>query len=213
MESRRNASLGAAIDHADLVIPDGMPLVFAARKRGFPDTTRADGPTLLQKALQREGLRHYFLGSTPEVLDNLGKEIQENFPTAIYAGSYSPPFRPLSEEENTQIVRTINESKSDILWVGLGCPKQEIWMEENKSELQVPAIAGVGMAFDILAGNKPRAPEWMQKSGLEWLFRFYCEPGRLWKRYIVYNTQFIVLFIIEQIQYSFQKEHNSHPPY
>lgn len=209
MESRNNPELGKALEQADLVIADGMPLVMAGRLRGFPEATRADGPTLLQKALELDGLRHYFLGSTPEVIEALTVEIKRNHPAAVIAGSYSPPFRALSDSENTEIINHINESRPDILWVGLGCPKQEIWMEQNRKKLQVPAMAGVGMAFDILAGNKPRAPQWMQKSGLEWLFRLYCEPGRLWKRYIVYNTQFIFLFGLEQLQYSLGKPLNN----
>jgi N-acetylglucosaminyldiphosphoundecaprenol N-acetyl-beta-D-mannosaminyltransferase len=208
MERKANPELKLAIDQADLVVPDGMPLVFAGRVRGFPKTQRVDGPTLLIKALEksnRNRWRHFFFGSTPEVLDGIQAEITRSWPGVQVSGMFSPPFHLLSTEEDETIIQQINASKSDILWIGLGCPKQEIWMFRHRDRVNVPVMIGVGMAFDILAGNKPRAPYWMQENGLEWLFRLINEPKRLWKRYLINNTQFIILATIEQIHYWWRK--------
>ncbi len=204
MESRVNPTLKQAIDQANLVIPDGMPLVLTGRLRGFPNTQRADGPTLLVKALadsSKNGWKHFFFGSTPGVLAGMQDKINKTCPGVQVAGMFSPPFHSLTEQEDEAIIQKINASEPDILWVGLGCPKQEIWMFEHCTKVNVPLMVGVGMAFDILAGNKPRAPRWMQVGGLEWLFRLLKEPKRLWKRYLKYNTQFLILVTIEQIGY------------
>jgi N-acetylglucosaminyldiphosphoundecaprenol N-acetyl-beta-D-mannosaminyltransferase len=118
-------------------------------------------------------------------------KIQQHFPGTRIAGSYSPPFRELTTEENSDAVAKINESHADILWVGLGCPKQEVWMYEHQHQVNVPVMVGVGQAFNIVAGNLNQAPRWMREHGLEWLFRLLLEPRRLWKRYLVYNSKFL----------------------
>jgi N-acetylglucosaminyldiphosphoundecaprenol N-acetyl-beta-D-mannosaminyltransferase len=205
MESRQNPALRQAVHAASLVIPDGMPLVVAARRRGFPLKSRSDGPGLMYKALSEEPSshwRHYFYGSTPEVLDSLCIQ----FPETTIAGTSAPPFRPLTHEEDTQAVEKINAAQADVLWVGLGCPKQEIWICEHSDRLNVPVLLGVGQAFDILAGVKSRAPKWMQNSGLEWLYRLLLEPRRVWKRYLLYNPWFIWLFIREEFGKMFLPE-------
>ncbi|HAX97546.1 MAG TPA: glycosyltransferase [Candidatus Atribacteria bacterium] len=189
VEGRRNPAMRSAIDSASLVIPDGMPLVVAARWKGFPLRARADGPGLMSKALSEEPYkhwRHFCLGSTPEVLDAL----HVRYPDVNFVGFLSPPFRALAEAEDKAIVREIDQAKPDVLWVGLGCPKQELWMAEHKDRLHVPVMVGVGQAFELLAGVKSRAPAWMQNSGLEWLYRLMQEPRRLWRRYLVSNTLF-----------------------
>jgi N-acetylglucosaminyldiphosphoundecaprenol N-acetyl-beta-D-mannosaminyltransferase len=202
MESRQNPKLGEALAAATLVVPDGMPIMLAARSRGHSMQARADGPGLMRKALTREECkpwRHYFYGGTQEVLSTL----LQNFCDAQIAGMYAPPFRPLTPEEDAFVIDQINASKADVLWVGLGCPKQERWMFEHAAKLQVPVLLGVGQAFDILAGVKKRAPAWMCATGLEWLYRLLSEPRRLWKRYLLYNPWFIWLYGLEQIRFMF----------
>ena len=207
MESRQNLTLGRAVRAASLVIPDGMPLVVVARWRGFPLKSRADGPGLMLKALSEEPgkhWRHYLYGGTPEVLAAL--KIQ--FPGITFAGMLAPPFRSLAPSEDDQVVAEINATKADVLWVGLGCPKQECWMFDHASRLNVPVMVGVGQAFDILAGVKSRAPLWMQNIGLEWLYRLFLEPNRLWKRYLIYNPWFILLVLWEQLGLLLHREMN-----
>lgn len=204
MESRENSDLENATHAASLRVPDGMPLVIIARMRGFPLKSRADGPGLMAKVLGSEPnkqWRQYYYGGTTTVLD----ELKKRYPNTVIAGSYAPPFRTLTMEENEHIIDEINAVQPDILWVGLGCPKQEIWMYEHSKQLNVPVILGVGQAFDLLAGVKPRAPLWMQKSGFEWLFRLLKEPRRLLKRYLLYNPWFVWLALQEQIKYQLSK--------
>jgi N-acetylglucosaminyldiphosphoundecaprenol N-acetyl-beta-D-mannosaminyltransferase len=202
MEGYQNEKMKAALGQADLVTPDGMPLVFVGRLRGFPLRQRTDGPGLMAVALEQGasiGWRHYFYGSTPEVLAVLQSKIRERWPNIQIAGSYSPPFRTLTIEEDQAIVNEINAASADILWIGLGCPKQERWMLEHKNTLRIPVMLGVGQAFDLLAGTKKRAPRWMCNCGLEWFYRLIQEPRRLWKRYLLYNPWFIRLVLYEQI--------------
>ena len=142
------------------------------------------------KISEKEGYRHYFYGSTQKTLDKLSKTIEEKYPGVQVAGMYSPPFRVLSTEEDEQIVEIINESHADFVWVGLGAPKQERWMNDHQGKIK-GFMVGVGAAFDYEAGNIERAPMWMQKTNLEWLYRFLQEPKRLFKRYFYTNTKFI----------------------
>jgi len=205
MESRQNPALAESVSAATLVVPDGMPIVVAARSNGYPMGTRADGPGLMQKVLAHEDCRtwrHYFYGSTQDVLNGL----VQKFPDANITGFHAPPFRVLTSEEDTAIVNEINASGADVLWIGLGCPKQEQWMFEHAARLNVPVILGVGQAFDILAGAKKRAPRWMCNTGLEWLYRLIHEPRRLWKRYLVYNTGFIWFYLQERIVQRFRQD-------
>ena len=168
-----------------MAIPDGGPLSSVGRKRGFSEMERTTGPDYLKEVLAisaKEGYRHFFYGSTEETLEKLKIYLKENYPGVQVAGMYSPPFRALSKVEDAKIVDTINESRADFVWIGLGAPKQEIWMADHKGRIQ-GFMVGVGAAFDYLAGNISRAPMWMQKANLEWLYRLMQEPKRLFKRY------------------------------
>lgn len=176
-----------------MAIPDGGPLSSVGRKRGFSEMERTTGPDYLREMLAisaEEGYRHYFYGSTEETLEKLRIVLEKEYPGVQVAGMYSPPFRQLSEEEDREVIRKIKESQPDFLWVGLGAPKQERWMAEHQGRVQ-GLMVGVGAAFDYLAGNIQRAPMWMQKANLEWLYRLLQEPKRLFKRYFYTNTKFI----------------------
>lgn len=176
-----------------MAIPDGGPLSSVGRKRGFSSMKRTTGPDYMKEILQisaEEGYRHYFYGSTQKTLDKLKRTIERKYPGVKLVGMYSPPFRSLSKEEDEEIIRMINENQADFVWVGLGAPKQERWMYEHQGKIKGFMI-GVGAAFDYEAGNIDRAPMWMQKSNLEWLYRLLQEPGRLFKRYFYTNTKFI----------------------
>lgn len=176
-----------------MAIPDGGPLSSVGRKRGFSKMERTTGPDYLKEVLKisaEEGYRHYFYGSTEETLEKLRKVLEEEYPGVQIAGMYSPPFRALSDEEDLNIVQMINEADADFVWIGLGAPKQEKWMAAHQGEIK-GFMAGVGAAFDYLAGNIERAPMWMQRSNLEWLYRLLQEPKRLFKRYFYTNTKFI----------------------
>lgn len=176
-----------------LAIPDGGPLSSVGRKRGFSDMERTTGPDYLKEILKisaEEGYRHFFYGSTEETLEKMKKYLAEHYPGVQIAGMYSPPFRALSDEEERKILNLINESQADFVWIGLGAPKQERWMAAHQGRIH-GMMVGVGAAFDYLAGNISRAPMWMQKANLEWLYRLLQEPKRLFKRYFYTNTKFI----------------------
>ena len=178
---------------AAFVLPDGKPLSVYSRKHGFADAQRVTGPDLMLEFFKRDnGLRHYFYGSTEETLVMLREKLMEQYPNLKIAGMVSPPFHELSEAEDAEEVRKINESGADIIWVGLGAPKQENWMYEHKDKVQGVMI-GVGAGFDYHAGNIKRAPKWMQKMSLEWLYRLLQDPKRLFKRYLVTNTRYLYL--------------------
>lgn len=178
-----------------MAIPDGGPLSTIGRLRGHNDMARTTGPNLMGEIFKisaEKGYRHYFYGSTEETLKKLTTKLKENYPGLVIAGMYSPPFRPLTDEEDQGIVEMINETKSDFVWVGLGAPKQEIWMAAHQGKIN-GLMVGVGAGFDYYADNISRAPEWMQKSNLEWFYRLIQDPRRLFKRYLYTNTKFIWL--------------------
>ncbi|SMF21025.1 N-acetylglucosaminyldiphosphoundecaprenol N-acetyl-beta-D-mannosaminyltransferase [Tistlia consotensis] len=186
MESRRDPALRRIHNAAGLVTPDGMPLVWMLKLGRHAGVDRVYGPDLMLELFRRseqKGFRHFLYGSTPEVLARLQARLAERFPAAEVVGSFSPPFRPLSEAESAAIVERINASGADILWVGLSTPKQERWMAEHRARLAPAALIGVGAAFDFHAGLLRQAPRFVQRSGFEWLFRTAMEPRRLWKRY------------------------------
>lgn len=177
-----------------LSIPDGGPLSSVGRKRGYNEMERTTGPDLLNEILKISAdkkYRHYFYGTTNETLDKLQNEIKKKYGDVYIVGKYSPPFRKLTKEEDLQIVDNINKANPDFVWVGLGAPKQENWMYEHKNKVNALMI-GVGAAFDYLAGNIKRAPMWMQKLNLEWLYRLIQDPVRLFSRYLYTNTKFII---------------------
>lgn len=196
MEAHDDAATNQAVNSADLVTPDGVPLVWGLRLLGVNDAVRVHGPWLLPhlcgEATTR-GIPVGFYGGTPEVLADLVDELGARFPGLDVAYEYSPPFRPLTPEEDEQVVREITESGARILFVGLGCPTQERWMAAHKERLPL-VMLGVGAAFDFVSGHKLEAPMWMQTLGLGWLFRLACEPRRLWYRYAYHNPRFIVGF-------------------
>ncbi|MBQ7331186.1 MAG: WecB/TagA/CpsF family glycosyltransferase [Oscillospiraceae bacterium] len=176
-----------------LAIPDGGPLSAVGRKRGFKDMQRTTGPDFMEQVFRisaEKGYRHYFYGSTQQTLDSLFASLQKKYPGIQIAGMYSPPFRPLTAEEDEMVVRQIMASNPDFIWVGLGAPKQEIWMADHKGKVN-GLMVGVGAGFDYFVGNIQRAPQWMQKCNLEWLYRLIQDPKRLFKRYLHTNPAFI----------------------
>ncbi len=183
-----------AVQNGDiLAMPDGGPLSGVGRRRGAKRMARTTGPDYMGEIFgisAAKGYRHYFYGSTPETLENLTRNVAEKYPGIIIAGSYSPPFRPLTEEEDREITEKIRQADPDFVWVGLGAPKQEKWMAAHQGRVK-GLMVGVGAGFDYFAGNIRRAPEFMQKHNLEWLYRLAQDPGRLLKRYVVTNTKFI----------------------
>ena len=202
MESQRDPALKRIHNAAGLVTPDGMPLVWLSRLMGFRRVERVCGPDLLLAICERStrtGFRHFFYGGAPGVAEKLVVRLRSRFPDLRIAGTYSPPFRPLTQEEDLSIVEHINSSKPDIVWVGTGTPKQDHWMGEHVGRLCAPVLVGVGAAFDFHSGSKKQAPRWMQKSGLEWSFRLMTEPRRLWRRYLVNNPLFLWLIFLQAL--------------
>jgi N-acetylglucosaminyldiphosphoundecaprenol N-acetyl-beta-D-mannosaminyltransferase len=195
--SRDNRELARALDEADVVTPDGMPVVWAMRSFGVKQQQRVYGPTLmlhLCEAAARDGLRIFLYGALPGTLIDLGRRLCERFPGLQITGCYSPPFRPLTEEEELDVRAKVEASGADILFVGLSTPKQEKWMRAHRDILAGLTMIGVGAAFDIHAGRIRQAPGWMQKNGLEWLFRLLVEPARLWRRYVLVTPRFLPLW-------------------
>lgn len=176
-----------------MAIPDGGPLSTVGQKRGHKNMERTTGPSLMGEIFEisaKKGYRHYFYGSKQETLDLLEEKLNTSYPGIQIAGLYSPPFRPLTEEEDAKVVKMINDAKADFVWIGLGAPKQEIWMATHQGKIDGLMI-GVGAGFDYYAGNIERAPQWMQKHNLEWMYRLMQEPKRLFKRYFSTNSKFI----------------------
>ncbi len=210
MESQRDPLLRRIHNAAGLVTPDGMPLVWLSRLHGHGHVERVYGPDLLLAMCERSlttGYRHYFYGGAPGVPELLVERLQQRFAGLQVAGTFSPPFRPLTAEEDEQIVAAINAAAPDIVWVGLSTPRQEHWMAAHIGRLRAPVLIGVGAAFDFHSGRKRQAPRWIQHSGLEWLFRTMVEPRRLWRRYAVNNPLFVVLVaqqICGQVRYDLE---------
>ena len=195
IESQSDPALMAIHEHAGLVTPDGMPLVWMARKLGHRHTERVYGPDLMLQlsALSAEkGYRQYYFGGAPGLADRLRDRLTARFPGLAVAGTFSPPFRSIPADEDEEMVRMINDARPDIVWVGLSTPKQEYWMARHVGRIDAPVMIGVGAAFDFLAGTKRQAPPWMQRNGLEWLFRLVSEPRRLWRRYGKIVPQFML---------------------
>ena len=186
-----------------LTLPDGMPLVWLCKASGHSHVSRVYGPELVLSVCRKgvEGQhRHFFLGGAEGIPKALAESLAAQFPGLIVAGTYSPPFRQLTEEEDRNLVNRINKSHPDILWVGLGTGKQEPWMADHQEVIEVPVMIAVGAAFDFLSGSKRQAPAVMRNSGLEWLFRLLTEPSRLWPRYRQY-PRFLGLIANEIFRY------------
>jgi len=202
MESQRDEHLRRIHNQAGLVTPDGMPLVWLSRLKGHRHVDRVYGPDLMVALCERSGVRryrHFFYGGAEGVPEQLVANLRRRFPELQVAGAHSPPFRPLTPEEDEQAVQMINQAAPDIVWVGLSTPKQERWMAAHVGRVEAPVFIGVGAAFDFLAGRKRQAPRWMQRNGLEWLFRLLTEPRRLWRRYLVNNPLFVLLVLAQAL--------------
>jgi N-acetylglucosaminyldiphosphoundecaprenol N-acetyl-beta-D-mannosaminyltransferase len=199
MASHDDPELRAALVSSDAVnVPDGQPLVWAMNALGESLRDRVYGPELMARACARAaatGQRFYLYGGRDQdALTELELSLHRRFPGLNIVGSYSPPFRTLTTEERTAVAEEINASEADVVWVGIGVPKQEKWMAAMRPYLEPPVLVGVGAAFDFLAGLVPQAPPWLQKAGLEWSFRLAQEPRRLWRRYLRYNPRFVAAF-------------------
>jgi N-acetylglucosaminyldiphosphoundecaprenol N-acetyl-beta-D-mannosaminyltransferase len=194
VSARQDEALARALRVADMSTPDGAPVAWLMRKIGWPEQQRISGPDLMWRLIaeaERLQLPVFLLGSTETTLARLTQRLQQVFPDLQIAGMLSPPFRQLSAAEDAQMVEIINNSGARLLFVGLGCPKQEIWMAAQRDRVQA-VMLGVGAAFDYHAGVLPRAPQSWQRWGLEWLYRLWREPSRLMKRYLITNSLFLL---------------------
>ncbi len=192
--ARHDPNFMNVIKNADMATPDGAPVAWLIRKLSATQQARINGPDLMWRYCSEaadRGESIYLYGGQPSTLEKLKSVLNSRFKNLIIAGSYSPPFRALSKEEDDEVVDRINASGAGTVWVSLGCPKQEQWMAEHRGRINAVMI-GVGAAFDYHAGTIKRAPLWMQKNGLEWLHRLCSEPRRLWRRYFVTNSLFIL---------------------
>ena len=200
MEAWDSPEFKTITNQADLVTPDGMPLVWGLKLLGYREATRVYGPDLtpivLQKAMENRIPVGFYGGSSTAVLERLQTVISQRFPALQIAYAFSPPFRPLTSVEDGEVVSAINRSGARILFIGLSSPKQDFWMAAHRGRVQA-VMLGVGAAFDFLSGTKSQAPRWMMRSGLEWLYRLATEPRRLWKRYLKHNPRFVVLFTLQ----------------
>ena len=200
MQAQHSPSFRQVLRGADLVVPDGFPLVWLGRRRGFPLPRRVYGPELMElfcRETRKRNYRHFFYGGAPGVAEDLAAGLKALFPGLQIAGTFCPPFRPLTEREDQEIVHMINAARADVVWVGLGAPKQEAWMAAHRQCLAPSVLVGVGAAFDFHTGRIAQAPRWMREHGLEWLFRLSREPHRLWRRYLILGTEFVALVFLE----------------
>jgi N-acetylglucosaminyldiphosphoundecaprenol N-acetyl-beta-D-mannosaminyltransferase len=185
------------LNRSGLTTPDGMAIVWLLKLAGYKDVSRVYGPDLMLAVAEESlhhGWTHFLYGGAPGVADKLSEVLINRFPGLKVCGTYCPPFRPLTPAEDQEVVETINSAQPDIVWVGISSPKQELWMAEHIHKLGSPVLVGVGAAFDFLSGAKQQAPRWIQRSGLEWLFRLASEPRRLWRRYIEYPYFALLVF-------------------
>ncbi len=199
--AKQDSNFGTVLKNADMATPDGAPVAWLIRKFGYAQQIRVNGPDLMWKYckisqskainLSESNGGMFFYGSTETTLATLQANLLTNFPNLNIAGAVSPPFRTLTPDEDAIIVAKINNSGAGIVWVSLGCPKQELWMAAHRGRINA-VMVGVGAAFDYHAGTIKRAPKWMQNNGLEWLYRFVSEPRRLWKRYLMTNSLFVI---------------------
>ena len=194
MECRRSPEVRSIFNGAGMVTPDGMPVVWVAHLQGFGHVRRVYGPDLMLAELQhsqKAGHRHFFYGGGPGVAAKLAEAMRRRYPGVVVAGVHEPPFASLDELTTAQTAELINAARPDIVWVGMSSPKQDRWMARMRQQLDAPVLIAVGAAFDFLSGTVRQAPRWMQRSGLEWLYRLGTDPGRLWKRYLVDNPWFV----------------------
>jgi N-acetylglucosaminyldiphosphoundecaprenol N-acetyl-beta-D-mannosaminyltransferase len=204
MVCQEDPELREAVLNSDLTVPDGQPLVWAMNALGHDLTSRVYGPELMDRYCERAaktGTAVYLYGGRNQgALVQLALNLRRRFPGVKIVGGYSPPYRDLTPEEEQAIVDEINHSKADVVWVGIGVPKQEKWMAAFRDRLEAPVLVGVGAAFDFHAGLVPQAPDWMQRTALEWAYRLAHEPRRLWKRYAKYNPAFVAAFVSQYLR-------------
>lgn len=199
MRAQDDPQLAKIHEDAGLVTPDGMPLVWILRSRGYKQSSRVCGADLvaaLCEASLKTGARHYFFGGKPGVAERMSARLAEQFPGLSIAGISTPPFHALSFEEDAIVTDAIVATNPDIVWVGLSTPKQEYWMRDHVGIIPGATLIGVGAAFDFYAGDIKRAPHWMRGSGLEWLHRLFSEPRRLWRRYLILAPKFVLKMVL-----------------
>ena len=199
-EAQHDHSLKEILNAADLVVPDGMPLIWLGRLRGFRLKRRVYGPELMLafcENTQGKDYRHFFFGGAPGVSEKLAARLRRSFPNLKVAGCYSPPFRPLTEPEEIEFARIIAQTTPDVLWVGLSTPKQERWMHSHYKKLPVAVMVGVGAAFDLNTGLVKQAPALLREHGFEWFWRLVQEPRRLWRRYLIRGPEFLWYVMLE----------------
>ncbi len=197
MMARDDAQMAKIFNEADIATPDGMPVVWALRSFGFRDQQRVYGPTLMLEICRSAadcGMKIFLYGGREDTLETLACRLRRDFPGLRIAGAYSPPFRALTEAEEKHVQQTIQQSDADIVFVGISTPKQEKWMYEHRDCFPGVTLIGVGAAFDFHAGRTRQAPIWIQRTGLEWLFRLTMEPARLWRRYLLVTPRFLPLW-------------------
>jgi N-acetylglucosaminyldiphosphoundecaprenol N-acetyl-beta-D-mannosaminyltransferase len=205
MESQVDSSLKRIINYSILTTPDGRPTVWVGWLRGFFKMRQVTGPDMMLRicALSAEkGYTHFFYGGNTGVVEQLKDSLTQRFPGLNVVGTYTPPFRPLSAEEETELIRTVAKLKPDFFWVGLSTPKQEKFMDQYLSKLDTRLMLGVGAAFDIHTGRIKDAPYWMKLMGVQWLHRIYQDPGRLWKRYLINNPKFVYRITLELLGFA-----------
>jgi N-acetylglucosaminyldiphosphoundecaprenol N-acetyl-beta-D-mannosaminyltransferase len=198
--AQRDERFRLTLNAADLAVADGMPLVWASRWRGTPLTERVAGVDLVQESCHLaavDGRGVFLLGAAPGVAERAATKLQETYPGLRIAGTYSPPMGPMSRKENARIIRMINAARPAFLFVALGAPRQDLWISENRGQLNVPVCMGVGCVFDVIAGEVVRAPRWMQRVGLEWAYRLGQEPSRLWRRYLLNDSRMLFRLLFE----------------
>jgi N-acetylglucosaminyldiphosphoundecaprenol N-acetyl-beta-D-mannosaminyltransferase len=202
MECQRDNVLLRIFNGSGLTTPDGMSIVWILNLLGYRNVNRVYGPDLMESLCEytseKQQIRHFLYGGAEGVPEQLSERLSIIHPSLNIVGTYSPPFRPLTEDEDEQVISRINSTSPDIVWVGISTPKQERWMADHIDKLNASVLIGVGAAFDFLSGTKKQAPKWIQKSGLEWLFRLISEPKRLWRRYFEYPL-FVVLVIAQMM--------------
>ena len=203
MDAQKDLVYRQIVNGADLVMPDGAPIAWLGYFAGYHQVRRTYGPALMERLCDHGralGWKHFFYGGTPEVCDKLESSLKARFPGLNVVGKFAPPFMSQAERLDRELVAQINALQPDIIWVGLGSPKQDVWNVLNRLTLDAPVMIGIGAAFDFLSGKKPQAPRLMQVLGLEWLFRLCCEPRRLWRRYLIGNAQFLGLLLINALK-------------
>lgn len=204
VEAQHDPEFKQILNATDLVVPDGMPLVWLGRRGGHVLPRRVYGPDLLLSFCEKTagcGYRHFFYGAErePDVPERLAEKLKQRFQGMIVAATYSRPLASAGIEQEDEILSRVSQAGPDVVWVGLGEVRQVRWMHEHRDKLNVPVVVGVGAAFDMISGRRKQAPRWMREHGLEWLFRLCQEPRRLWRRYLIYGTQFVAWIILESL--------------